>query len=136
MDERRDPGETEPEACAPGSIEQQLDMCETGTLRGDEITHSHGNVDEDEGDTEPQEPLDQVMNRFDLTAAETDREGSELSGDEHSVGQQGMNLPGDGGANSNSDQTPEAVDNSDEVRHDNDDNVIIFRQRGPKEAAK
>jgi len=28
--------------CRPGSIKQQLDMCETGPLRGDEIQHTHG----------------------------------------------------------------------------------------------
>lgn len=40
--ERIEPGEPEPEWCSPGSIEQQLDMCEEGDLRGDEITHLHG----------------------------------------------------------------------------------------------
>lgn len=54
---RRNVSDREPAPCEPGSIEQQLDMCETGPLKGD--------------------------------MAETNREGDEASGDDHSSGLQG-----------------------------------------------
>lgn len=60
------------EACAPGSIEQQLDMCETGNLRGEETLRQH----KDHGN-------------FAMDMSEEDREGDEMSGDDHSSGLQG-----------------------------------------------
>jgi hypothetical protein len=68
----------EPLPCEPGSIEQQLDMCETGPLRGDEIEHHHGLREEND-----------IEHNFEVDMAEPDREGAELSGDEHSSGYQG-----------------------------------------------
>ena len=59
-------------ACAPGSIEHQLDMCETGSLRGDETIRRHKD--------HPNLAMDM---------AEVDREGDEMSGDDHSSGLQG-----------------------------------------------
>lgn len=58
--------------CPAGSLEQQMDMCEGGSLRGEEVlreAHDH--------------PL------FSEDMAEEDREGDEMSGDEHSGGLQG-----------------------------------------------
>lgn len=86
ISERKDPGEEEPEYCSPGSIEQELDMCEEGSLRGDEILYSHG-VDEEATPEVPR--LDQIINRYEVDLAEENREGDEMSGDEHSSGLQG-----------------------------------------------
>ena len=62
-----------------GSIEQKLDMCESGPLRGDEIEHSHGvTTDEEAGGRNY---------HFDLATAH--REGDEETGDDHSSGLQG-----------------------------------------------
>ena len=89
--------------------------------------HSHGMVDAEESETHSEEPLDEVMNRFDISSSETDREGSEMSGDEHSSGHQGIDLPPNQVAGQ-----PEVIDRTDVIRRENDDNVIIFRQRTPK----
>jgi hypothetical protein len=86
--ERKNPGDREPTFGSPGSIEQQLDMCEEGTLRGDEILHHHGlePVENKEGPIE----IDRLMeNNYHMDLAEDDREGAEMSGDEHSIGLQG-----------------------------------------------
>ncbi len=82
-----EPGANEPEFCTPGSIEQQLDMCEEGSLRGDEILHHHGEEREVEATAET--PVDRLMDRYQMNMAEEGREGDELSGDEHSSGLQG-----------------------------------------------
>jgi hypothetical protein len=71
----------------PGSIEQQLDMCERGDLRGDEILHHHGR-DRPKQDPDLRAELDLEEN-FRVDMAETQREGDEMSGDEHSSGLQG-----------------------------------------------
>lgn len=55
-----------------GSIEQQLDMCEDGPLRGDEVlreNRDHPN--------------------FHVDLSDGAREGDEMSGDDHSSGMQG-----------------------------------------------
>lgn len=63
-----------------GSIEQQLDMSEDeASLRGDEFLHSHG---------VPIAPGD-IEHNFRIDMSEEDREGDEMSGDEHSSGLQG-----------------------------------------------
>ena len=82
------PGDPEPEACAPGSIEQQLDMCESGSLRGDEILHHHG-ITEEAAPLPAVPPVDRLLDRYEIDLAEEGREGSELTGDEHSSGLQG-----------------------------------------------
>lgn len=91
---RRDPGQPAAEPCGPGSIEQQLDMCENGELRGDEIEHTHGmEADPDSLDSETGVErnlgADQLLERFRIDMSEPNREGDELSGDEHSAGLQG-----------------------------------------------
>ena len=58
--------------CQAGSVEQQLDMCETGTLRGDESIRSN-----------------REHPNFNIDMSEEDREGDEMSGDDHSSGLQG-----------------------------------------------
>jgi hypothetical protein len=58
--------------CEPGSEEQQLDMCESGPLRGDNLLRDKG------------ENL-----RFAIDVSEENREGDEMSGDDHSGGWQG-----------------------------------------------
>ncbi len=63
----------EPEANAPGSIEQQLDMCERGPLKGEEIAHER---------SRPRGFLEGAI-------VDTDRETGEMSGDDHSRGLQG-----------------------------------------------
>lgn len=90
MAELLEPGGIEPEFCAPGSIEQQLDMCEEGTLRGDEILHHHGDENAPEANSET--PVNLLMDRYEMDMAEEGREGDELSGDEHSSGLQGSEL--------------------------------------------
>lgn len=91
--ERRDPGDPEPENGLPGSIEQQLDMSEEGSLRGDEVLHRHGVEPQGEELAREGELLgvDQLMarNAYELDMAEESREGSELAGDEHSRGLNG-----------------------------------------------
>ena len=75
------------------SFEQQLDMMEEGSLRGDELLHHHGLEAVGEDLAREGEPLgvDQLMarNAYEIDMAEESREGSELSGDEHSRGLQG-----------------------------------------------
>lgn len=70
-----------------GSIEQQLDMCEEGPLRGDEILHQHGIPDP----TDSRPPLDDnlLQENYQIDMSEEWREGDEESGDEHSAGHQG-----------------------------------------------
>src|SRR4051812_34893136 len=90
LPEREDPGENEPEYCSPGSIEQGLDMCETGTLRGDEILHHHGILQTNmEPDQDPVELDTLLEENYRVDLAEEDREGADMSGDEHSSGLQG-----------------------------------------------
>ncbi len=74
--------------CEPGSIEQQLDMCETGKARGDEITHQHGVLPEDEAFVDV-EGIDKKIDRMKMDLSEPSREGDEMSGDDHSSGLQG-----------------------------------------------
>ena len=75
--------------CSPGSIEQQLDMCETGALRGDQISHDHGMEGSDDLPSSDQ-ALDKILNQYyEPDLAEQSREGDEMSGDEHSSGLQG-----------------------------------------------
>ncbi len=88
LPQRLHPGDREHELCSPGSIEQELDMCESGSLRGDDILHSHGRV----APTSSGDPLelDQLMNEFwNMDLSEEGREGAEMSGDEHSLGLDG-----------------------------------------------
>ncbi|MFZ9594558.1 MAG: hypothetical protein ACO3A2_00580 [Bdellovibrionia bacterium] len=86
--QRKHPGDPEAEYCSPGSIEQQLDMCETGCLKGDEILHSHG-LDPEEDFGEPQ-ASDRLMNQsWNMDLSEENREGDEMSGDDHSSGLEG-----------------------------------------------
>lgn len=87
LPELKDPGEEETEFCSPGSIEQALDMCESGSLRGDAILHEHGEDIEDYSNEEI--GVDRKLGRFEIDMAEENREGDELSGDEHSAGLQG-----------------------------------------------
>ena len=93
LHERLHPGDPSPEPGAPGSIEQQLDMVEEGTLRGEQILHEHGIPDPTDMKARLGEPLDadELMQRqcYDLDLAEEFREGSEMTGDEHSNGMQG-----------------------------------------------
>jgi len=88
--ERKEPGEEGASSCSPGSIEQQLDMCESGSLRGEDVLR---NTARTSSPNEPysEEPMDlqSQLNTFDMSMAERDREGDDLSGDEHSSGLQG-----------------------------------------------
>lgn len=86
--ERLNPGDSEPRRCSPGSIEQKLDMCEAGDLRGDEILHQHGMEDWYEEGGDPNE-LNEMLNNFHVDMSEEGREGDEMSGDDHSFGLQG-----------------------------------------------
>ena len=92
--ERLHPGEPEPATGSPGSIEQQLDMVEDGDLRGDQILYDHG-TDEEHEDFEIRPdhatPIDILMarNNCEMNLSEPDREGDEMSGDDHSSGLQG-----------------------------------------------
>lgn len=64
-------------------------MCEEGTLRGDDITFRHGVTGEqDQPDADPL-PMDQMLGRTRVDLMEPDREGDEMTGDEHSSGLQG-----------------------------------------------
>jgi hypothetical protein len=88
LPELKNPGDREPERCSPGSIEQQLDMCEEGGLRGDTILYRHGK-NEPEYTGEPAE-LDTIMDdNWQVDLSEDDREGDELSGDDHASGLEG-----------------------------------------------
>jgi len=92
ISERKHPGDPEPEWCSPGSIEQELDMCETGSLRGDDILYRHG-VEPLQYTGDPQE-LDLIIGQgedanWEVDLSEEDREGDEMSGDEHSSGLEG-----------------------------------------------
>jgi hypothetical protein len=76
-----------------GSIEQHLDMNESGPLRGEEILRSHGLSDQDyrqHAGEEPR-PLDpeRMQRNYNVDMSEDQREGSEEAGDEHSSGLQG-----------------------------------------------
>lgn len=86
--ERKNPGDPEPDWCSPGSIEQELDMCETGSLRGDDILHSHGR-DPAPYTGDPQDLSELIDENWEMDLAEEDREGDEMSGDEHSSGLEG-----------------------------------------------
>ena len=89
MPELLNPGDRESQSCAPGSIEQELDMCEEGSLKGDEVLHQHGLYTDDEPDEESVS-LDEIINRrFSVDLSEERREGDEMTGDEHSSGLQG-----------------------------------------------
>jgi hypothetical protein len=70
-----------------GSIEQHLDMIESGPLRGDEILHHHGIPER----LDPRPPLDDRLleENYHPDMSEESREGDEESGDEHSSGLQG-----------------------------------------------
>ena len=73
------------------SIEQQLDMVEEGGegLRGDDVLHQHGvNPHRPRADRDPL-PADALTERFEMDMSEPDREGDDMSGDEHSSGLQG-----------------------------------------------
>jgi hypothetical protein len=70
-----------------GSIEQNLDMCDTGPYRGDEILHHHGQ--EPGNSDEAIEDVEQMLMNYRVDMAETNREGDEMTGDEHSSGLQG-----------------------------------------------
>ncbi|MCM2278881.1 MAG: hypothetical protein NDJ89_12470 [Oligoflexia bacterium] len=85
LPERLHPGDREPERCAPGSIEQQLDMCESGELRGDAIERRAKTED----NPEKNPGADELLDRFEPNLSEPGREGDEMSGDEHSSGLQG-----------------------------------------------
>jgi len=86
--------ETGVAAGASGSIEQHLDMNESGDLRGDDLLRRHEGQDLDAG--------------FHVDLSTSSREGDDLSGDEHSSGLQGdeselhsqphisSGMPGDG----------------------------------------
>lgn len=83
----------EPRPGEAGSIEQQLDMLEHGKLRGDAIEHAHGRDPEDEDDADIRD-ADDLNTNYRVDMAETNREGDEMSGDEHSSGLQGTDQPG------------------------------------------
>jgi hypothetical protein len=63
---------------AEDDIEQKLDMKERGPLRGEEVLRQHHTSD-----------TGGLTDRFAVDMAEKDREGDEMSGDEHSGGLQG-----------------------------------------------
>ena len=137
--ELKSPGDPAPERGLPGSIEQHLDMCENGSLRGDEILHHHG-MTEEHSPLPDVPPVDLLMDRFQLDLAEENREGDELSGDDHSGGLQGgehelagqlhlpTGLPGDLRARS---ELQEKIDL--ELREEFPDGVA-GHERGSKEA--
>jgi hypothetical protein len=97
------PGDKEPVACSPGSIEQQLDMCEQGAIKSEDVIR-HIDREENPNDPPTEDPIDLVheINSFDYTMSERDREGDDLSGDEHSSGLQGDELEIEGQPNINS----------------------------------
>jgi hypothetical protein len=63
-------------------IRQHLDMEESGPLRGDDILHRHGRASRSS-------PEDQMFENFQVDMSEENREGDEMSGDDHSSGLQG-----------------------------------------------
>lgn len=76
------------------SLRQHLDMIEPGVgpwegkgPRGDDVEHRIPHPFRPV-DSDPL-PFDAVLDRWDLTLSEENREGDEMSGDEHSTGQQG-----------------------------------------------
>ncbi|MBI3557115.1 MAG: hypothetical protein HY074_12700 [Deltaproteobacteria bacterium] len=79
---------TASEPCPAGSLRQQLDMCETGNLRGEEILYSHGIPSRDH---EVHRELDPELmeSNFHVDLSEDNREGDEETGDEHTAGLQG-----------------------------------------------
>jgi DNA-binding transcriptional ArsR family regulator len=87
------PGELSTPLYRAGSIEHHLDMCESGELRGDEIEHRTYSPEKewrpDEESTQIMPPLDKMISRFEMNLSEENREGDEMSGDEHSSGMQG-----------------------------------------------
>ncbi len=89
----KSPGDPESEYCSPGSIEQLLDMCEEGELRGDEVQHRVESLStpEEPLTDDPMEVVDE-MNTYQMNFSERDREGDEMSGDDHSSGLQGGEL--------------------------------------------
>ncbi len=92
--ERLHPGEPEPATGSPGSIEQQLDMVENGDLRGDQVLYDHGaNEEREDFEIRPDHatPIDILMarNNYEMNLGEPDREGVEMSGDDHTYGLQG-----------------------------------------------
>ena len=77
-------------ACAPGSIEQQLDMCEEGPRRGEEILRDKSPIPK-RGESATPVPLDQAIeNNFNMDMAEPNREGDDLSGDERALEDQDL----------------------------------------------
>ncbi len=87
---RKSPGDPEPEYCSPGSIEQELDMCEEGELKGEEVERRVGGIatPDEPLSGEPLEVVDE-LNSYEMSFSERDREGDEMSGDDHSSGLQG-----------------------------------------------
>lgn len=85
--EKQWPDALEVEPGEPGSIEQQLDMVETGTLKGDMVLGHRDEIHDIDDDEMSDEQEMDLNYRFDMS--ETAREGDEESGDEHSSGLQG-----------------------------------------------
>lgn len=76
------------------SIEQHLDMMETGPLRGDDILRRAGGgrtARYDRPDRDPVPLPDEygMQHNYRLDMSEGSREGDEMTGDEHSFGLQG-----------------------------------------------
>lgn len=82
------PSKRDPDAS--GSEAQHLDMYEgeDANLRGDALIHSRPAVERPEGGEEVL-AVDEMMNNFNIDMSEEDREGDEMSGDDHSSGLQG-----------------------------------------------
>jgi len=71
---------------------QQLDMSEEGAIRGGDVEQAHGHLEESASPNEGHDPLavDELIARHHRgDISEPDREGDDLSGDEHSAGLQG-----------------------------------------------
>jgi hypothetical protein len=75
----------------PGSIEQQLDMVEGGGPKGDTLIRDHGKTFDDKRDPNYVKELDgdEMLKNYHVNMGESNREGDEMSGDEHSLGLQG-----------------------------------------------
>jgi hypothetical protein len=76
----------------PGSIEQQLDMVEgLPGPRGEGLIREHGRTFDDKRDPNFVKELDgdEMLQNFHVNMGESNREGDEMSGDEHSSGLQG-----------------------------------------------
>jgi hypothetical protein len=76
----------------PGSIEQQLDMVENGPgPRGDNLLRHHGQTFDDKRDPNFIKELegDEMLQNFHIDMSESNREGDEMSDDDHSAGLQG-----------------------------------------------